>query len=219
MILKKVIINDKEVFEPISFEEALKLENFDNLIFTDENEEEDFFEKLEELEDIINEKEEKDEKDLGNDETNQQSFKSNFNFNFENFGEMFGSFFGKSNKQSKSNKLISALPFMSEDDVHKIVEEILRNSEEYQDLNLVAVMPFLSKSDRDALFMKFVVETENDNHKYIYGIAPFVSSECMSKFVDGFIEGKYQDVNINALYPFMSNSDVKRVFDYIISKR
>ena len=149
----------------------------------------------------------------------QQSFKSNFNFNFENFGEMFGSFFGKSNKQSKSNKLISALPFMSEDDVHKIVEEILRNSEEYQDLNLVAVMPFLSKSDRDALFMKFVVETENDNHKYIYGIAPFVSSECMSKFVDGFIEGKYQDVNINALYPFMSNSDVKRVFDYIISKR
>ena len=120
---------------------------------------------------------------------------------------------------SKSSNIIAALPFLSEEDIHKIVEEILQNSEEYKDLNLVAVMPFLSKSDRDALFMKFVVENKNENHKYIYGIAPFVSSECMSKFVDGFIEGKYQDVNINGLYPFMNNSDVKRVFDYIISKK
>lgn len=225
MILKKIIINNKEVFETISFEEALKLENHDSLIFTNEDEEVEFFDKVEELEELeelnnINyDKDEEDEERTETNESNHQSFKSKFNFNFENFGEMFGSIFGKSNKNSKSNKLISALPFMSEEDIHKIVEEILQNSEEYQDINLVAVMPFLSKMDRDALFMKFIVETDNDNHKYIYGIAPFVSTECFTKFVDGFIDGKYQDVNINALYPFMNNSDVKRVFDYIISKK
>lgn len=217
MILKKVIINGKEVFEPISFEDAIKYENHNDLIFTDEDEEEDFYDRVSELEEL-NEEKVDEELEQEYNETKEE-FKKSFSFNFENFGEMFGSIFGKSNKNSKSSKLISALPFLSEDDIHKIVEEILQNSEEYQDINLVAVMPFLSKSDRDALFMKFIVETNNANHKYIYGIAPFVSSECMTKFVDGFIEGKYQDININALYPFMNNSDVKRVFDYIVSKR
>ena len=220
MILKKVIINGKEVFEPISFEDALKYDNHNNLIFTDEDEEEDFYDKLSELEELKEQtSDESLNEEVEQDEETQAEFKKGFGFNFENFGEIFGSFFQKSNKKSKSSNLIAALPFLSEEDIHKIVEEILQNSEEYKDLNLVAVMPFLSKSDCDALFMKFVVENENENHKYIYGIAPFVSSECMSKFVDGFIEGKYQNVNINGLYPFMNNSDVKRVFDYIISKK
>ena len=112
MILKKVIINGKEVFEPISFEDALKYNDHNNLIFTDEDEEEDFYDKLSELEELkeeivdesLNEKVEQDEE-------TQAEFKKGFGFNFENFGEMFGSFFQKSNKKSKSSNLIAALPF------------------------------------------------------------------------------------------------------------
>ena len=51
MILKKIIINDKEVYEPISKEDALKLDDKSILTFTSEDEEDEFEELLEEMED------------------------------------------------------------------------------------------------------------------------------------------------------------------------
>ena len=50
MILKKVIENDKEIYVPISFEEAVKIHDKTQLVFSSEDEEDEFEEYLDELE-------------------------------------------------------------------------------------------------------------------------------------------------------------------------
>ena len=45
MILKKVIENDKEIYVPISFEEAVKIHDKTQLVFSSEDEEDEFEEK------------------------------------------------------------------------------------------------------------------------------------------------------------------------------
>ena len=42
MILKKTIINGKDVYEPISYEDALVYNNKDELLFTSDDEKDEF---------------------------------------------------------------------------------------------------------------------------------------------------------------------------------
>ena len=121
MILKKVVNGDKVIYEPISFEDALKYDKKEELQFTDEDERDDFDDALEDLEDFDDEDDfiEFDEDKKSNDK---------LNFNFGDLGkifENFGNFFTKK-KTSKSQKLIAALPFLDANDLHEIVEEILK---------------------------------------------------------------------------------------------
>ena len=196
MILKKIIINDKEVYEPISKEDALKLDDKSILTFTSEDEEDGFEELLEEMEDS---------------EDDEEPFDKVGGFHIIN----------KHKKHTKkgNNKIIALLPFMEDEEIHKIVESILKNSEDYKDLPLVAVMPFLSDEDCDALFMKFVVEEKYQDDIELSPLAPFVSEECLSKLVDAYIEGKYPNLELDDLYPFMSSKDVKKLFRFFIQKR
>lgn len=282
MILKRVIVNGKEVYEPISFEDALVFEDKNSLVFTSEDEKDEFDEHLESSEEIAERFEELSDmladienqiegledldvsqkyKDLYND------LKSRFNelndnqaedievqldlledkiedledelddmdtnsgssisingkyFSFDkNYGEIieksFGNVFNGSNN-SKTNSLMMALPFMDKDYLHELVENIVNESENYKDLNLVAVMPFLRTEDCDNLFMKFVLEGKSCKYS-IVSLAPFVSKKCLSGLIDEYVKGNFQDVEMNALYPFLDSEDVKRVFNYILTKR
>ena len=217
MVLKKVIIDGKVVYEPISFEEALAYPNKDELVFSSDDEKEEFEEKLEELEDIDDDDEPVTIKvdgkkiHLGKDFSNMG----------KDYGEMFenifsGAFGGKNNR--KVNSLVTALPFMDKEDLHELVDKILAESEEYKDLSLVMVFPFLDKKDCDKLFMQFVIEGKDCKYSVV-ALAPFVSQECLSKLVDEYINGKYQDVEMSMLYPFLDKKDVKRVFNHIIQKK
>lgn len=77
------------------------------------------------------------------------------------------------------------------------------------------IFPFLDKKDCDKLFMQFVIEGKDCKYP-IVALAPFVSQECLSKLVDEYLNGKYQDVEMSTLYPFLDKKDVKRVFNHII---
>ena len=214
MILKKVIDKDKVIYEPISFEDALNYPFKDELEFTDEDERDEF-------EDALDELEEDDEDDEDDEELEEENNTSKLNFNFGEFSkifENFGNFFTKK-KTSKSQKLVAALPFLDSDDLHEIVEEILKNSKDYQDLDLVTVMPFLTQRDCDKLFMRLVVDSNNKSRSNLAAMGNFISNECLSSLVDEYINGNYQDLQIDTLYPFMSSKDVKRLFTYIISKK
>ena len=107
---------------------------------------------------------------------------------------------------------------VTKEDLHELVENIINNSEEYKDLQLVNVFPFLETNDCDALFLKLVVEDKSEKYN-IASLAPFVSKECLSKFVDEYVNGNYQDINMSMLYPFLDSKDIKRVFKYILSKK
>ena len=192
MILRKIIEDGKTKYEEISFDDALKYENKNELVFTDEDEQDEFEDRLEELEDLD------DDQDI-----------HYFNFNFNNQK--------KTNKNK--NKLLTMLPFLDKDYLKEIVDGIINEEEEYKDLDLVVLFPFIGKEECDRLFKKFIFENKECDKHYITCVAPFVSKEALSNFVDEYTKGNYQNVNVDALYPFMSPHDVKKMFKYIISKK
>ncbi len=195
MILRKVIENEKESYVQISFEDALNYENKNDLVFTDEEEKDRFEDTLEELED-----ENDNETNRFNEFYSNQSFKENY--------------YEKSNK--KNNKIIQMLPFLSQEDLHEIVKSILNNDEAYKDLQLVTIFPFLNQTDCDQLFENFIKGKWNGDNGNIACLLPFISQKALSCFVDEYINGNYQDVDINAFYPFMNASDIKRIFNYVL---
>lgn len=111
------------------------------------------------------------------------------------------------------------LPFLDDEDVHEIVEDILSDPTKYDGLNLSCVMPFLDENDCDALFLKIALDADKKYEHSLVSLAPFVSEECLSKLVDKFVSGELQDVDMDGLYPFLSSKDVKRLFKYIVSKK
>ena len=279
MILVKKTINDKEIYEPISYEDAVEYPNKEDLIFTSEDEKEKFEdltqnvkeknetinvlnktidkfmkeinglsheekasiemrlneikdelsnlsdltdenleEKLESIEEELDEMEDYVD-ELIDDARESEEKNNNFKKDFGNvFSNVFGVFFNNKKGSSKSNNLIAALPFMDKEDLHELVEQIINNPDEYKELKLVAVFPFLDTADCDTLFIKLVIESKSQNYK-IVSLAPFVSKECLSKVVDEYIKGNFQDIDMSMLYPFLDSKDVKRVFKYILSKK
>lgn len=221
MILRKTIENGKEVFVPISLEEAVLLDE-SMLVFTD-----DSYDEYEERMDELQEQEDEDD-DTTFTFDSKDGFKGPFSKEdidnivnnalgmASNVLSSVGGMFKDRSKNPKSKKISSMMPFMDDEDIHEIVMGIIEDKEEYKDLDLVSIMPFLNSEDCDLLF-KVAIEEKWDVSN-IVGIAPFVSSKAMSLFVDEYISGKYNDVDIESLYPFIDSKDVKRLFKYILKK-
>lgn len=270
MIMKKIVVDGKEVYVPINREEAKEeMKKGNQLIFTDEDEKDEL---EDEIEDELDDEENEDEEDENEDDTNEekvdqednnQSFKDSYH-NFQNefnskFNKKFKDKFNKTNRiyvdgekiaqsaghlvndinkivtnatkgftnlyskkddsgnpKSKTSKLLRVLPFMEDEDIHELIQDLLNGNDSLKDVNLMAILPFLSDDDCDQLFLK-ALEDGNFNFRP-ESIAPFVSEECLTKVVDLYLEGKYEKLNIDGLYPFLSSKDIKRVFKYIMSK-
>ena len=218
MILKRIIDeNGNEIYIKISFDDALKEEK-SVLVFSSEDEEEEYDEALEEDEE---EKEEVKEdlhdafKNIKN-IFNSKEVEETLNSTSDILNNVFSFSSNSKKEKTKSQKIISMLPFMDKEDLHELVNDILNGSEEYKDIPLQAIFPFLSEEDCDSLFLKSI-EDPNSNIN-ICSLAPFVSEEALSSFVDKYIEGEYQDVNIDILYPFLKSSDIKKLFKYVVNK-
>jgi hypothetical protein len=175
MILRKVVSeNGKIVYEPITFEEALKISKAE-LVFTDEDEEERF-------------------DDMGEDAEPRSK-----NPNIQN--------------------IMMGLPFLDDEDLKEMVDDIIKDSSNYQDLPLVAIMPFLSEEDADRLFLKCIGDKTLSLRFDISSLVHFVSEACLDKLADEYVKGNYQDVDVDALYPFMSSKTIKKVFKYHLNKK
>lgn len=248
MILKKTIQNEKTVYAPITFEEAIKdRDEKDDFIFTDDDEKKNFDDILAQIEkaesQTTNGSEKNDQSasvddddeddDDGNDDDDDtvlswdtvksalkqagQFAKKGIHVVDASLGNLFSGFGGE--KSKKTNKLMQILPFLDDEDVHEIVEDILSDPTKYDGLNLSCVMPFLDEKDCDALFLKIALDADKKYEHSLVSLAPFVSEECLSKLVDKFVSGELQDVDMDRLYPFLSSKDVKRLFKYIVSKK
>lgn len=216
MILRKVIIDGKEMFIPISKEEALQLYKDEELIFSSDDEKKAFYDEVEDLEDAVDPDEVIDDRPKNLDEKVRQfsnKIEDALNKAFDQTKESFKSFgkmFENSNKK-KMNNIVAILPFMDEEDIHELVEHILNDDEGYKDLPLVTVFPFLETKDCDRIFLKTI-----ENKKVIASLAPFVSSETLDKLVDEYIAGKVQVDNIDVLYQFLSKESIRKVFNHLM---
>ena len=97
------------------------------------------------------------------------------------------------------------LPFIGGDILSGYVDLYISNDYRIGKLNIPAFYQFLKKNDIDKLFF-YMLE---NNSKLINSIAPFVSPESLHKFVINYLNGRYQNVDINKLYRFLSKDDVR----------
>ena len=115
---------------------------------------------------------------------------------------------------STEAKLLRLLPYMSKEDAHGVCEKLLANDEALKNLDIATVMPFISGEDCDAIFVKCV---RLGNKKYDLAKAiPYISKDCLSGIVDGYIKGEYPNLDIDSLYPFLSDADIKKIFYHIV---
>lgn len=211
MILKKVIEDNKTKYEEISFDEAIHLPK-DQLVFTDEDEEDDFDDYLEDEKDdndsdtlIINESDDENNSRIVYD-YHEYMTKNDFSFESNN----------------KKPEYLKILPFLGKDELSKIVDKIIAGEYDEDKINVIAMMPFLRKSDCDRLFLYALTNIEdNPLNKKVNAMVPFVSKECLEKLVNDLIENpdKYKDISFDGLYAFMDNNSIKKLFNYFINKK
>ena len=115
---------------------------------------------------------------------------------------------------SKEARLIKLLPYMSKSETHEVALMILKDDELVTKIDLSCVLPFLSKEDCGEIFMR-AVELGRDNMD-IGMIVQYIDKGLLSEVVDGYLEGKYAKLCIDALYPFLSDKDIKRIFLHIV---
>ncbi len=115
---------------------------------------------------------------------------------------------------STEAKLLRLLPYMSKEDAHGVAVKLIENDKSLKNLDISTIMTFLTPEDCDAVFLRCI---ELDNRDYdIAKAIPHVSKAALSTMVDNYIAGKYPELDIDELYPFLSDSDIKRIFYHII---
>lgn len=214
MILKKVIEDNKEIYVPISLEEAAQLKDRSVLVFTSEDSEDEFEDYLDELEEREEDERERleEERERMEDKWEEKMDKFEkkidkikdldvFNFDFSHVG--------------KGSKIMSILPFLSREQLSEIVNGYIDGTLGY-DINITCLFPFICTEDCDKLFNKFL--SNESLHSYVYKIIPFVSSNVLQEFVNGYVNGKYQNIDVKKIYPFLPNHSIKQLFDYLCKK-
>ena len=116
---------------------------------------------------------------------------------------------------STEAKLLRLLPYMTREDTHEFCEKILESDEAMSKINIAEIMPFVSSEDCDALFLKRI-ELDGENCDIAKAV-PYVSSACLTAVVDGYIKGEYPDLNIDLFYPFLADTEIKKIFYHILS--
>ena len=117
---------------------------------------------------------------------------------------------------STEAKLLRLLPYMSEEDAHEFCKKLVASDEMMKKVNVADIMPFVSKDDCDALFLKCIIIT--DGKSDIAKAVPYVSKTCLAVVVDDYINGKYPDLDMDSLYPFLADEEIKKIFYHIISE-
>ena len=203
MILKRVLINNEEAFVETTLEDALQQEEED-LVFSSESDREAYEEALEEREEQWEERQE---------EREERRDRQRFHSSLKN---MFSTL--HSSRKKGKGALVAALPFLEEEDIHELIQDVLENGD-YENLPLTAILPFLNEKDCDELFRKAVIEGEYLKDHDPTALYPFVSDKCLSELVDAFLEGKVSDLEPDTLYPFLESKDVRKLFRYFLKKR
>lgn len=210
MILKKETINGRTVYVEINFQEALKMENKDELVFTDEEEKENFEDEL--IESKTSDKETNIEFDKIKNAIKNTSDALMSSLHKAVKGENVDV-----NKDDiNSDNLINIIPFLEDEDIHKIFLDILNDDPKYKDINIATIIPFFEDEDADELFIKKLTNPSWHPEYSTSSLAVFASEDCLTQIVDDYIDGKYKDIKIEELFPYLENEDIKRIFNSYI---
>lgn len=122
----------------------------------------------------------------------------------------------KANQKKKADKLAKMLPYMQEDEIHEIAMGVIAGDEAFKDIELASLLPFMNEADCRLLFEKSLKandEAPGSDDIYLQCV-PFVGEEPLTLLVDRYVEGGYQDIKMDEIYPYLASKDVKRIFYY-----
>lgn len=112
-----------------------------------------------------------------------------------------------------SHELKKMLPFLGAEEIDMIAKNVLESeSEEWKGFRINDLFPFMSTALIDKMFLE-TVESGKDYGKFL----PFISGRVMHEIVEEVLAGK-REMNLDQMYPFMSNEDMKKVFYYYLNK-
>ena len=109
------------------------------------------------------------------------------------------------------------LPFLEDEELNSIARQAI-NTEKNQgqvDIELLKkIVPFMETSEVDELLYELL-----EKNIPIESFAPFASEYFFQTLVDMFLAGEADHVDMNKLYPFMSEKEIKRLFAAVIKQR
>lgn len=103
-------------------------------------------------------------------------------------------------------KLISLLPFMENQEIKELAEQII--SGEVKGIKLVVLFPFLGTEDLEAIVDQLV---EKNDTRQIMTALPFVSNEKVSELYDLCKEGKLENCKESVFLPFLGKDKIKEM--------
>lgn len=119
------------------------------------------------------------------------------------------------NTNTPQQQIFDILPFLDQSYLMEIATKILNNDNDYKDLPLERVACFMNPFDLDKLFFSLLDKKDQRYREII----PFISNTALSKLTHLYIEGKWQFIDMNTIYPFLGNEDIKVVFEHALKHR
>ncbi len=135
--------------------------------------------------------------------------------------ESFNTAQDRANAKKKADKLAKMLPYMDEAEIHEIAAKVIEGDAEFKDVDIASLMPFMSKEDCGALFEKSLAANDENpgvDGKLYLKCVPYVGEEVLTKLVDRYVAGGFENIRMDNIYPYLSSADVKRIFYYELKK-
>ncbi len=124
--------------------------------------------------------------------------------------------FPKCVEATNEESLVLLLPYMDEQGRSEVFRELMKRSNVIEKLSPESVLPYFNAQECDA-FILFVVEHFRQGD--LSTMAKFASENCLHQLVDGFIEGRYADIQIESLYPYLPKNEIKRLLTYYVEEQ
>ena len=109
------------------------------------------------------------------------------------------------------------LPFLGDEELKALAKKAIEGAKNDYEENmrlLLKLAPFIGQDEVDVILYDLL-----DRNIPFEPLAPFASPDFFTTLVDLFLEGRADNVNIDALYPFMDEKDIKRLFAAVIKQR
>lgn len=101
-----------------------------------------------------------------------------------------------------------AIPFLSDDDVALLYQKVLEANGEYRGLTLSMLLPFADDELIDKTFILYAEKGDPRTHDF----APFASDSALHRVAEDYLNGKCPSLQIEDLYVFFDDQDIKAIF-------
>jgi hypothetical protein len=101
---------------------------------------------------------------------------------------------------------------MEEEEIHEFVLYVVEGKEKFDTNVITSLMPFVSADDA---YILFDYALNNDNKaSLLMSIVPYINEDKLDIIVDKYIKGEIVNVKVESLYPFLSKTSIKKLFNY-----